>query len=156
MAGSLREKSFGELWRSSPLFRSLREPALEGRCGECEYKELCGGCRARAFALNSDVLAEDPWCTYVPASDMAPRASEELPLSFEKAAEERLDSVPFFVRRVVRSAVEAFARKRHVGQITVDLMDEVGSNMGARMRGVGRPGFSLGKAAGGRQQSPSR
>src|SRR5204862_24483 len=67
VAGDLRTQSFGEIWRSSPLFRELREGALGGKCGRCEYQKLCGGCRARAFALEGDVLAADPSCVYEPA-----------------------------------------------------------------------------------------
>src|SRR5438067_10633002 len=58
VAGDLRTQSFADLWRSAPLFRRLREGALGGKCGVCEYRALCGGCRARAFALTGDVLAD--------------------------------------------------------------------------------------------------
>ncbi len=55
VAGDLRAQRFGEIWRSSALFRQLREGSLGGKCGRCEYQKLCGGCRARAFALEGDV-----------------------------------------------------------------------------------------------------
>ena len=66
VAGDLRTRSFAEIWRASPLFRQLREGALGGKCGVCEYRQVCGGCRARAFAVSGDVLAADPSCTYEP------------------------------------------------------------------------------------------
>lgn len=67
-AGSVRERPLGEIYRDSPLFRALRDPrALKGRCGACEFAELCGGSRARAYATTGDPLAEDPLCAYVPA-----------------------------------------------------------------------------------------
>lgn len=124
VAGSLRERSFGEIWRSAPLLEALREPALHGRCGACEYRELCGGCRARAFAASGDPLDEDPWCGYVPGSDPRPASRVEESIPWTPEAESLLQRVPFFVRRMVRSAVESFARRTGIGTITPDLMVE--------------------------------
>ena len=54
------------------MFQQLRDPdALEGKCGECRYEALCGGCRARAYAATGSFLAEEPFCTYRPDLDMA-------------------------------------------------------------------------------------
>ncbi len=129
VAGSLREHSFSTIWRSAPLFQALRNPALQGRCGDCEYKNLCGGCRARAFAASGDLLAEDPWCTYVPGTDQPLPSHEETALSWTAEAEARLERVPFFVRRFVRSVVEAFARAQGVATVTPDLLDEARRRM---------------------------
>ena len=62
--GNLRERTFQEIWECSPVFRDLREreKRLKGRCGECQYRRLCGGCRGRAWATTGDYLAEDPSC----------------------------------------------------------------------------------------------
>lgn len=67
-AGNLREQSFQEIWEDSVLLNNLRDfDNYEGKCGSCEYLRVCGGCRARAAALNEgDYLAEEPFCTYVP------------------------------------------------------------------------------------------
>ena len=66
-AGNVRQQSLVDVYRSSPLFRALRDPAqLKGKCGACEYRQVCGGSRARAFALTGDCLASDPSCVYVP------------------------------------------------------------------------------------------
>jgi radical SAM protein len=68
-AGNVRRQSVVEIYRHAPLFRSLRDPtALKGRCGRCEFREVCGGSRARAYALSGDYLAEDPSCAYQPAA----------------------------------------------------------------------------------------
>jgi len=65
--GNVRETSIVELYRSSAVFTSLRDPAqLKGRCGRCEYGRICGGSRARAFAWTGDPLESDPLCPYVP------------------------------------------------------------------------------------------
>lgn len=63
-AGSVRERSFGEIWREADLFRQLRnrETGLKGKCGECGYRAICGGCRGRAVVYHNDVMAEDPSC----------------------------------------------------------------------------------------------
>ena len=66
--GSVRETSIVELYRRHPLFVGLREPdRLRGRCGRCEFKAVCGGSRARAWALTGDPFASDPACAYRPA-----------------------------------------------------------------------------------------
>jgi radical SAM protein with 4Fe4S-binding SPASM domain len=66
-AGNVREGPFREIWESSPLFQELRDfDSYKGRCGACEYLNVCGGCRARAEAVHGDRLAEEPFCDYVP------------------------------------------------------------------------------------------
>jgi len=65
--GNFREASVSEVYRTHPVFLELRDTALlKGKCGICEYREICGGSRARAFAVTGDYLAVDPGCAYVP------------------------------------------------------------------------------------------
>ncbi|MBI3297170.1 MAG: radical SAM protein [Elusimicrobia bacterium] len=67
--GDVRKTPLGEIYREAPLLKSLRAPALlSGKCGACEYRAVCAGSRARAFALTGDPLASDPACGYEPAS----------------------------------------------------------------------------------------
>lgn len=67
-AGNVRELSFGEIWHNSALFRDLRDLSLvKGKCGACEYKRICGGCRARAYEATGDYLKEEPYCVYQPS-----------------------------------------------------------------------------------------
>jgi radical SAM protein len=66
-AGNIRETPLAEIYRNAPIFKSLRDTSkLEGKCGACEYKEICGGSRARAYALTGDPLAAEPCCIYQP------------------------------------------------------------------------------------------
>ncbi len=66
-AGNVRERSPGEIYRESPVFRALRAPeSFHGKCGICEYRDICGGSRSRAFALTGDYLASEPWCVFEP------------------------------------------------------------------------------------------
>jgi radical SAM protein len=66
-AGNVRRDSLVDVYRNSPLFRTLREPEnLEGKCGRCPYRNLCGGSRSRAYALTGNYLASDPRCAYEP------------------------------------------------------------------------------------------
>jgi MoaA/NifB/PqqE/SkfB family radical SAM enzyme len=66
-AGNVREQDLVDVYRRHPLFQSLRDPdGFGGRCGICEFRNRCGGSRARAFAATGDPLAEDPGCAYVP------------------------------------------------------------------------------------------
>ncbi|PWU43541.1 radical SAM/SPASM domain-containing protein [Micromonospora globispora] len=68
-AGNVRDRSLVDLYRTSELFTGLRDPhRLQGRCGACEFRAVCGGSRARAFATTGDVYAEEPACAYRPGS----------------------------------------------------------------------------------------
>ena len=66
--GNVRRDDIVDIYRTSTLFRELRDPgAFGGRCGRCEYRWVCGGSRARAFSTSGDPLAEDPLCVHDPA-----------------------------------------------------------------------------------------
>lgn len=67
--GDVTRQSFADVWKSSEVFLALRNlENLKGKCGKCEYKRVCGGCRARAFEATGDYLAEEPLCSYQPSS----------------------------------------------------------------------------------------
>lgn len=66
-AGNVRQSPLLSIYREAPLFRALRDPgALKGKCGRCEFREVCGGSRARAYAWTGDPFAEEPLCLYQP------------------------------------------------------------------------------------------
>jgi radical SAM protein with 4Fe4S-binding SPASM domain len=66
-AGNLKEQPFKDIWENSELFREMRDfKGYKGRCGSCEYVTVCGGCRARAYAVKGDYLEEEPFCGYIP------------------------------------------------------------------------------------------
>jgi AdoMet-dependent heme synthase len=74
LAGSVRQAPLTEIYRESSLFKILRDAnLLQGRCGICEYRMLCGGCRARALGATGNYLDEEPFCTYQP-NPLTPRA----------------------------------------------------------------------------------
>jgi radical SAM protein len=76
-AGNVRQTPLSEIYREAPIFKSLRDTSkLEGKCGACEYKEICGGSRARAYALTGDPLAQEPCCIYQP-KNWVPRQQNE-------------------------------------------------------------------------------
>ena len=65
--GNVRQRSFDDIWRNAEVFSTLRDyDKLKGKCGICEYKQVCGGCRARAFEATGDFLSEEPLCSYIP------------------------------------------------------------------------------------------
>jgi radical SAM protein with 4Fe4S-binding SPASM domain len=67
-AGNIRQDPFREIWENSPLFADLRDPdLLTGKCGLCEFKRVCSGCRARAYGMTLEYLGEEPFCTYEPS-----------------------------------------------------------------------------------------
>ncbi len=66
-AGNVREESFDQIWANSTLFCNLRNLSnIKGKCGICEYKSICGGCRARAYEATGDYLEAEPYCVYQP------------------------------------------------------------------------------------------
>ncbi len=78
-AGNIRSKSLGDLYRQSPLFVALRDTArLEGKCGACEFREVCGGSRARAYALTGNPFAEEPCCVYQPKATARQQAVSQV------------------------------------------------------------------------------
>ena len=69
IAGDLRKQSFAEIWNDSNVFAQLRnDDNLKGKCGCCEFRHVCMGCRARAYAATGDFLAEEPFCVYEPGT----------------------------------------------------------------------------------------
>jgi heme b synthase len=65
--GNVTETPFSRIWYDSPVFNALRDfDKLKGKCGKCEYRKVCGGCRARAYEATGDYLAEEPLCLYQP------------------------------------------------------------------------------------------
>ncbi len=91
--GNIREKSFRDIWFNSEVFMALRDfDRLKGKCGVCEYRDVCGGCRARAYGVSTDFMdfcgalheptesrgdymAEDPWCIYKPKALLFKRSN---------------------------------------------------------------------------------
>lgn len=90
--GDLRKAAFDfeKLYLESEIFRKLRNPdRYEGRCGVCEFRMVCGGCRARAYADSGDILSADPTCSHVPRisetpDDISESARNELLLYLQK------------------------------------------------------------------------
>ena len=68
-AGNVRREPFQEIWENAKVFNDLRGFPAEGeggKCGICEFRNVCGGCRARAYGMVGDYLAEEPFCLYEP------------------------------------------------------------------------------------------
>lgn len=78
--GDIRKQSLKEVWEESPIFKTLRQPSLlKGKCGRCEYRVVCEGCRARAFAQSGDYMEEEPYCIYEPGAKRRKDALSPLP-----------------------------------------------------------------------------
>jgi len=139
VAGNIRDSAFWKIWDESSLFQDFRNPILKGRCGSCEFRNLCGGCRARAQERYEDLLAEDPSCTWQPTEELM---SESVPISADlpsgeidssvewtPEAQKRLKRIPIFLRGMIRKRLEEKALKLTSGLpenavITPDFMAE--------------------------------
>jgi heme b synthase len=66
--GNVRERPFDQIWAQSEIFKNLRNTnGYQGKCGRCEFRKVCGGCRARAYETSGDYMGEEPYCIYEPA-----------------------------------------------------------------------------------------
>jgi radical SAM protein with 4Fe4S-binding SPASM domain len=137
-AGDLRTQSFKSVWEDSPLLNELRSGQLGGKCGECEYKAICGGCRARAYADQGDIMGPDESCDYEPTGEVplvqGPTAmsygmSAAPILAWTPEAEARMARIPSFVRGVVMTRVEEYAKRNGYTEINEALLSEVRKDM---------------------------
>jgi AdoMet-dependent heme synthase len=128
-AGNIRETSFVDLWEKSDVFNSFRYPHLKGKCGDCEYTDICGGCRARPYVDHGDWLDEDQWCLYTPKGGekikVAFNTPEETDVAWDEDSETRLNRIPYFLRAMVKKGVEKHARENGIPLITIELMEEL-------------------------------
>jgi len=123
--GNLRQTPFWEIWDDSPTFTRLRNPELDGKCGVCEFRLLCGGCRARPRALGGTLMDTDPWCVFEPggAELIQPLAAESgVDVTWSADAEQRLARVPGFLRKMVRKRAEDFVRESGETVVSVEHM----------------------------------
>ena len=133
--GNLRRQSFADIWQNGQPLNDLRNPQLGGRCGSCEFSQVCGGCRCRAYATHGDYLAEDPACGYQPGqyggNTIALPAEQtfgfepHFTLTWSPAAQERLNHLPSFARGMVAQGVERYAREHQFREITPEVMQTV-------------------------------
>ena len=146
-AGTLRSSTLADLWTSSELFAGIRRrTSLGGRCGECEMNGHCGGCRARAYGMTGDLMAEDPLCTHIPGTfagsplltlrGAAPttRTVEYGPespatIAWDDAAAERMKKIPAFVRGMVVKAVEDSCRRNGIDRVTAAELEKIRARM---------------------------
>ena len=131
--GNVKEIPFSTIWETSPVFDDLRHfDRLKGKCGACEYKKVCGGCRARALAATGDYLDEEPYCAYVPKKYARKLVLDEIQHDFPLASDplavlaEKLglknDSVKEAIeslrkKGVIRRIGASFSSK-HLGYVT--------------------------------------
>src|SRR3990172_1989356 len=142
-AGNLRQQSFAEIWRSAPVLNDLRDPKLGGRCGECEFSQIWGGCRCRAYAAYGDYLAEDPACDYQPGAyggrlitlpqEQTFGLEVTFTLDWSEEARARLKRLPSFARGMVARAVERYATERRIAIVTPEVMQTVREEAEARL-----------------------
>jgi radical SAM protein with 4Fe4S-binding SPASM domain len=142
-AGNLRRAALTDVWTSSELFTDIRRRAsLGGRCGACEMNAHCGGCRARAYGMTGDLMAEDPLCTHTPGTFAGsplltvqrPKAVEygvqsPTTIDWDDAASARMKKIPAFVRGMVVRAVEDSCRRNGISRVTAEELERIRARM---------------------------
>lgn len=124
--GNIRKSSLYEIWMNAFPLKQLREGRYAGRCGGCEYGEVCGGCRARALMEKDDFMGEDPLCAYKPrGGSISLDDTFESTLIWDEVARARISRVPHFMKRMIIKIIETRARERGVRRVTSDLIDEI-------------------------------
>jgi len=124
-SGNVRWKSLRDIWENGEDFVRLRTDIPGGKCGGCDYRISCGGCRARALATLGELMAEDGKCTYCPPSSARP---EPLPqcktreLVWTPEAQRMLERIPGFVRGKVKDSLEQKAKAAGEASISVVFM----------------------------------
>lgn len=124
-AGDLRRAPLRAVWDSAPDFLRLRGEMPGGKCGGCDYRVSCGGCRARSLAMTGDLMGEDAKCAYVPAADAvaeAPRGLAVRTIVWAPDAQALLERIPGFVRSRVRDRLEEAAVREAAPAITLEFM----------------------------------
>lgn len=129
-SSNLGVASLKDIWSNDHLFRSLREPVYNGKCAQCEFDRICGGCRARALATSNDAMGEDPWCAHIPKEGKKDAAPVR-PV-WTDAAQERLSNIPSFLRPMIRSGLERYAKAKGISEITPEIMAELKNKAGVQ------------------------
>jgi len=125
--GNIRESSLSDLWEGSEVFRIMREGRYKGRCGLCEYTEICGGCRARAVINKGDIMEEDSLCKYIPSGREKVFIEQKVSsdLQWDEEAKERIKNVPAFMQGMIVRLIETKAKEKGVSKITSEFIDEL-------------------------------
>lgn len=112
--GNIHTQPLSEIWHQADQFNQLRQPQLQGKCGVCEYRELCGGCRARPVAQGLDLMASDSLCAHQPSEQdvIQPIQLNAHTIIWSDAAQQRLSRAPAFVRAMIKKRVEAEVLQR--------------------------------------------
>jgi radical SAM protein with 4Fe4S-binding SPASM domain len=117
--GNIRDQKLTQIWQQAEAFQQLRNPVLTGKCGVCEYSQLCGGCRARPVAQGQSLMASDSLCQYQPADTpvILPIINNTATIEWSVEATERLSRAPGFVRNMIKQRVELEMAKK--GEVLV-------------------------------------
>ncbi len=125
--GNIKEQSLTTIWEHAKELKILREGRYRGRCGICEYSEICGGCRARALVEKGDILEEDSLCDYEPKgrAELFLNKEFESELLWDDEAKERITKVPLFMKRMVIRIIEERAKQNNIRVITSEFIDSI-------------------------------
>ncbi|MBF0344866.1 MAG: radical SAM protein [Nitrospirae bacterium] len=131
--GNVKEDSIVDIWMHSKKLAVLRDGLYKGRCGRCEYTEICGGCRARALAMHGNFMEEDPLCLYEPSGQekvtvkAIPEGDFQSSIKWDDDARERMKRVPAFMKKMIVGLIEKKAAEKGITVITSEFVKEMKS-----------------------------
>lgn len=125
--GDLKQAPLAGIWNDADMLHRLRHEMPQGKCGGCDFRVSCGGCRARALATSGDLMGEDTKCGYVRPTSCAPEPPPAMDarasgVAWSREAEAMLARIPGFIRETVRRKVEQAAAGEGLELITLDYM----------------------------------
>lgn len=126
--GNIRQQSFDAIWSTAADFIALRNPQLNGKCGRCEFRKLCGGCRARPLAQGGGLMDADESCGYRPQADVVIEPIVEFvgeALTWSDEAVSRLGHIPGFIRELVKKRTESYVSDLGETRVTLEHMKQL-------------------------------
>lgn len=143
-SGNIRQQSFLAVWDQAADFESLRNPQLNGACGECEYQKLCGGCRARPLAMGGDLMDADPYCAYVPSGQaiIEPfNTQDSRMIQWHEQASKRLSRIPGFLQKMIKKRAEAYVLELGEDMVMPEHLSNLASKRFGKNMPFGKPDF---------------
>jgi len=144
-SGNIRQQNFLSIWDDADEFQALRNPSLNGACGECEYQKLCGGCRARPLTMGGNLMDSDPYCAYVPDGGNIIEPFQDITdnsIIWHEDAKQRLSRVPGFLKKMIKKRAEAYVLELGETMVKAEHLSNLASKRFGKQLPFSKPEFT--------------